>query len=63
MLFFVAGFVAGVAVGMIVIGFVAVGAWEHGFEEAFRRRKAWRAELVARRTALAEPRLPLRRAS
>ena len=39
---------AGIALGMIIVGFLAIGAYERGFSEALERRKAWRTELVAR---------------
>ncbi len=45
------GIVIGVAFGVTVIGFLAVGAYDRGFNEALHRRKAWRAELVARQAA------------
>jgi hypothetical protein len=41
----------GVALGVSVIGFLAVGAYERGFSEAIHRKKAWRTELVARQAA------------
>lgn len=48
MALFIVGMLIGVAFGVIIIGFLAVGAYERGFSEALERRKAWRAELVAR---------------
>jgi len=48
MALFVVGLLIGVAFGLIIVGFLAVGAYERGFNEALERRKAWRAELVAR---------------
>ena len=45
------GLVIGLAFGVIITGFLAVGAYERGFNEALHRRKAWRAELVARQAA------------
>jgi hypothetical protein len=48
---FVVGIVIGVAFGVIIVGFLAVGAYERGFNEALNRKKAWRAELVARQAA------------
>jgi TRAP-type C4-dicarboxylate transport system permease large subunit len=62
---FVAGFVAGLALGLIVIGFLAIAAYERGVDEATAKRKYWRAELVARRAAAARTlaALPARRAS
>ena len=48
---FVVGLLIGVALGVSVIGFLAVGAYERGFSEAIHRKKAWRTELVARQAA------------
>jgi len=45
---FAIGLMAGIALGMIIVGFLAIGAYERGFSEALERRKAWRTELVAR---------------
>ena len=45
---FAIGLMAGVAIGMIVIGFLAIGAYERGYTDALERRKAWQTELVAR---------------
>ncbi len=50
---FVVGLVVGLALGLIIIGFLAVAAYERGYDEAVGKRKQWRAELVARRTAAA----------
>jgi hypothetical protein len=62
---FIVGFVAGLALGLIIIGFLAIAAYERGADEATAKRKYWRAELVARRTAAARTlaALPARRAS
>ena len=48
---FVVGMVLGLAFGVSAVGFLAVGAYERGFNEALLRRKAWRTELVARQAA------------
>lgn len=48
---FATGLVIGLALGLIVIGFLAIAAYERGFDEAVGKRKHWRAELVARRVA------------
>ena len=48
---FAAGFMIGLALGLIVIGFLAIAAYQKGYEEAIGKRRMWRAELVARRTA------------
>ena len=52
---FIVGLMLGVAFGVIVVGFLAVGAYERGFTEALERRKAWRAELVARQAVADAP--------
>jgi len=49
MLIFALGIMAGVALGVLVVGFLAVGAYNKGFAEAMEGRKAWRSELVARK--------------
>ena len=51
MLIFALGLVLGTAVGIVVVGFLAVRSYDHGYTEALERRKAWRGELVARQTA------------
>ena len=48
MLLFAIGIMAGIALGMIIVGFLAIGAYDRGYSEALERRKAWRTELVAR---------------
>ena len=60
---FVVGIMIGVAFGVIVIGFLAVGAYDRGFNEALHRRKAWRTELVARQAAAQRVMTGLRKAS
>ena len=42
---FVVGIMIGVAFGVVVVGFLAVGAYDRGFNEALHRKKAWRTEL------------------
>jgi hypothetical protein len=44
---------AGVAIGMILMAFLAIGTYQRGYEEGFRLRRPWRAELGARRLAIA----------
>lgn len=65
MVTFAAGLIVGLALGLIIVGFLAVAAYERGYDEAVGRRKQWRAELVARRTAAARTlaALPTRKAS
>ncbi|HEY8732431.1 MAG TPA: hypothetical protein VIN69_10720 [Candidatus Limnocylindria bacterium] len=64
MLIFALGMVLGTAVGIVVIGFLAVGSYAHGYDEALERRKAWRGELLARQTvAIRAHRGALKRAS
>ena len=48
---FAAGLIIGLALGLIIIGFLAIAAYQKGYEEAIGKRRMWRAELVARRTA------------
>lgn len=47
----VVGIVIGLAFGVTVVGFLAVGAFDRGFNEALHGKKAWRTELVARQAA------------
>ena len=42
---------AGVALGMILMAFLAIGTYRRGYDDGFFRRKPWRAELRARREA------------
>jgi hypothetical protein len=51
MLIFALGMMLGTALGIVVVGFLAVRAYDHGYDEALERRKAWRGELVARQAA------------
>jgi hypothetical protein len=51
MLIFALGMILGTALGIVVVGFLAVRSYDHGYTEALERRKAWRGELVARQTA------------
>ncbi len=60
---FVEGLMAGLAFGVIVIGFLAVAAYQRGYEEAIGKRRFWRAELVARRTAARGALASLKKAS
>ncbi len=61
---FAAGLVVGLALGLIVIGFLAVAAYQRGYDEAVGKRRLWRAELVARRAAArAVPSAALKEAS
>jgi predicted membrane chloride channel (bestrophin family) len=64
MLIFALGLMVGTALGIVVVGFLAVRAYDHGYDEALERRKAWRGELVARQTAAVRAqRSDLKRAS
>jgi hypothetical protein len=60
---FVIGLMIGVAFGVTVVGFLAVGAYDRGFNEALHRRKAWRTELVARQAAAQRVMAGMRKAS
>lgn len=63
MLDFGLGLMLGLALGMIIVGFLAVAAYQRGYEDAFGRRKHWRAELVARQAAVRQPAAQMRKAS
>lgn len=52
MLVFATGLLVGLTLGVIVIGFLAIAAYQRGLDDAVMRRKQWRAELVARRAAV-----------
>lgn len=43
--------IAGIAIGVLVAGFVALGAYKRGYSDGRLRRKEWRAEIVARQAA------------
>lgn len=51
MLIFALGMMIGTALGIVVVGFLAVRSYDHGYDEALERRKVWRGELIARQTA------------
>jgi hypothetical protein len=63
MLEFAMGLMLGIALGLIVIGFLAVAAYQRGYEDAFGRRRQWRAELVARQGAARATAAAMRKAS
>jgi hypothetical protein len=46
---------AGVALGMILMAFLAIGTYQRGYDEGYFLRRPWRAELGARRRALTDP--------
>jgi hypothetical protein len=60
---FALGLMIGLALGLIVIGFLAIAAYQRGYEDAIGRRKHWRAELVARQAAVRLPAAAARRAA
>ena len=60
---FFVGLVFGVAFGMLVVGFLAVGSYQRGFGQALERRKEWRGELVARQVVARRALEQLRKAS
>ena len=41
----------GVAFGMILMAFLAIGTYQRGYDDGFFLRKPWRAELAARHHA------------
>lgn len=59
---FAAGLMAGIALGVLIVGFLAVGAYNRGYDDALFRRKDWRAELVARQSVVARSMQPVRKA-
>lgn len=60
---FAAGLIAGISLGVLIVGFLAVGAYNRGYDDALFRRKDFRAELVARQTVAARALRPVRKAS
>lgn len=60
---FVIGLLIGVAFGVVVVGFLAIGSYDRGFNEALLRRRAWRTELVARQAAAQRVLTGMRKAS
>ena len=50
---FLIGLFLGVALAVVVLGFLAVDAYRRGYEEAAAGRRRWRAELAARHPARA----------
>jgi hypothetical protein len=60
---FFAGVLVGIAFGMVVVGFLAVGSYQRGFSQALERRKEWRGELVARQVVARRALEQLRKAS
>ena len=63
MMLFAIGLMAGVALGMIIVGFLAIGAYDRGYTDALERRKAWRGELIARQVVAARTFATARKAS
>ena len=43
---------AGVAIGMILMAFLAIGTYQRGYDAGFLLRKPWRTELGLRREAV-----------
>jgi hypothetical protein len=60
---FVVGVLVGVALGVVIVGFLAIGAYDRGFSAAMERRKAWRGELVARQVVARRALDQMRKAS
>lgn len=58
---FAVGLILGLALGLVIVGFLAIAAYERGFDEAAGHRKVWRAELVARRAAARATAIPIAR--
>ncbi|HEV8669638.1 MAG TPA: hypothetical protein VGS01_02770 [Candidatus Limnocylindria bacterium] len=49
---FLVGLIVGVALALVVLGFLAIGSYGRGYEDAEMRRREWRAELATRRSRL-----------
>ncbi len=61
---FVMGAIAGISAGVLIVGFLALGAYNRGYSDAIFRRKDWRAELTVRQTVASRALQPaVRRAS
>jgi len=60
---FFVGLVFGVAFGMLVVGFLAVGSYQRGFGQALERGKEGHRELVARQVVARRALEQLRKAS
>lgn len=58
---FVMGVIAGISAGVLIVGFLALGAYSRGYDDALFRRKDWRAELVARQAVSARAMQPAAR--
>lgn len=48
---FVVGLIVGLTLGLLIVGFLALGAYDRGLREGLERRGLWRAELKARHAA------------
>lgn len=59
---FAFGLMTGLALGLIVTGFLAIAAYQRGHADAQGRRKHWRAEIVARQAAARLPAVSARKA-
>jgi hypothetical protein len=51
MLLLTIGLFAGAALGAVVMAFLAISAYDHGYRDAAQRRNQWRIELQARHHA------------
>lgn len=51
MLLLTIGLFAGAALGAVVMAFLAIAAYDRGYDDAARRRGEWRIELASRRQA------------
>lgn len=51
MLLLTIGLFAGAALGAVVMAFLAVSAYDHGYRDAALRRNEWKTELQARHQA------------
>ena len=51
MLLLTIGLFAGAALGAVVMAFLAISAYDHGYSDAAHQRSEWKIELQARRQA------------
>jgi len=47
---FLVGLIVGAALALVVLGFLAIGSYDRGYENAEMRRREWRGELAKRRS-------------
>ncbi len=58
---FAMGVIAGICAGVLIVGFLALGSYRRGYDDAIFRRKDWRAELVSRQAVASRAAQPTTR--